>query len=236
MMKNIFLAAIITLSVFACTSEKEGSMVVEGNIQGMKKGMLYLQKVEEEQLVSVDSIFLNGTSIYRLVDNIEGPELYYLTLDQLEYGKIDFFGEEGTITINTKLEKFESAAEITGSKSNELLDEYIDMANQFNGRQLEIFKEDFDAQKANDIERREELAAESERLSINKIRYAASFTMRNLDSEVAPFIVLTELSDAHITLLDTLNNSLSKSIKDSKYGVALDTYIKSIKASEIELN
>ena len=235
-MKNILLVVFISLSIFACTSEKEGSMVVEGNIQGMKKGTLYLQKVKEGQLISVDSTFLNGTSNYRLVDNIEGPELYYLTLDQLKYGKIDFFGEEGNITINTKLEKFETAAEISGSKSNELLDEYFDMAKQFNGRQLEIFKEDFDAQKANDEERREELAAESERLTINKVRFTASFTMRNLDSEVAPFIVLTELSDAHITLLDTLNNSLSKSIKGSKYGVALETYIKSIKASEIELN
>lgn len=235
-MKNILLVVFISLSIFACTSEKEGSMVVEGNIQGMKKGTLYLQKVEEGKLISVDSIFLNGTSIYRLVDNIEGPELYYLTLDQLKYGKIDFFGEEGNITINTKLEKFETAAEISGSKSNELLDEYFDMAKQFNGRQLEIFKEDFDAEKANDEERREELTAESKRLLKNKLRYAASFTMRNLDSEVAPFIVLTELGDAHITLLDTLNNSLTKSIQASKYGIALDTYIKSIKASEVELN
>ncbi|MCK5815164.1 MAG: DUF4369 domain-containing protein [Flavobacteriaceae bacterium] len=237
MTKNILLAAIITLIVFSCTPDKkEGSMVVEGNIQGMKKGMLYLQKVEEGLLVSVDSTFLNGISNYRLVDNIEGPELYYLTLDQLKYGKIDFFGEEGYITINTKLEKFETAAEISGSESNELLEEYFDMAKQFDGRQLEIFKENFDAQKANDIERTEELAAESKRLTKNKIRYTASFTMRNPDSEVAPFIVLTELSDAHITLLDTLNNSLSKSIKDSKYGVALDTYIKGIKESDIELN
>ena len=236
MMKNIFLAAIITFSVIACTSEKEGSMIVEGNIQGMKKGMLYLQKVEEGQLISVDSTFLNGMSNYRLVDNIEDPELYYLTLDQLKYGKIDFFGEKGTITINTKLEKFETAAEITGSESNELIEEYFDMAKQFDGRQLEIFKEDFDAQKANNLDKRKELNAESKRLTKNKIRFTASFAMRNLDSEVAPFIVLTELSDAHITLLDTLNNSLSKSIKVTKYGVALDTYIKQIKANEIELN
>lgn len=235
-MKNIFLTVFVALILFACTSEKEGSMVIEGNIIGMKKGMLYLQKVENGRLISVDSTFLNGTSIYRLVDNIEGPELYYLTLDQLKYGKIDFFGEKGNITINTKLEKFETAAEITGSKSNDLLNEYFDMATQFNGRQLEIFKEDFDAQQANDEEKRKELDAESKRLIKNKIRYTASFAMRNTDSEVAPFVVLTELSDAHITLLDTLNNSLSKSIKDSKYGIALDDYIKGIKESEIEEN
>ena len=234
MIKNIFFTATITLFLFACSSPKEGSMVVEGNIQGMKKGMLYLQKFQDTLLISVDSIFLNGESTYRLVDNIERPELYYLTFNDLEFGHIDFFGEKGTITINTKLDKFETAAEITGSKSNEILNEYYNMSRQFNGRQLEIFKENFDATTVEDTVKIKELQLESESLTKNKIRYTASFAIRNKDSEVAPFIVLTELANAHITLLDTINNSLSKSIQNSKYGVKLDQYIKDIKTVEVE--
>ena len=58
---------------FACSTEKQGNMIVQGTIIGMQKGMLYLQKVQDTILVSVDSTFLNGTSNFRLVDNLESP-------------------------------------------------------------------------------------------------------------------------------------------------------------------
>ena len=232
--KNIFYTVIFAIGLLACTSKKEGTMVVEGTIQGMKKGMLYLQKFQDTALVSVDSIFLNGKSTFRLVDNIESPEIYYLTLNQLEKERIDFFGEKGTITINTKLEKFGTSAKISGSVIHKTLEEYRKMARQFQGRNLEIIKEGFEAQIAQNDSLVNKLNIESERLFKNRIRYTASFALRNHDSEIAPFLALTELTDAHITLLDTVNNSLSKSVKDSKYGIALDKYIKDIKKSEAQ--
>jgi hypothetical protein len=234
MNKNIFFTVIIAISLFACTSQKEGSMVVEGTIKGMKKGMLYLQKVKDNALVSVDSTFLNGVDTYRLVDNVESPELYYLTLNQVEEERIEFFGEKGTIMIHTKLDKFGTASEVTGSKSNEVLNDYKSMSMKFTGRNLEIIKETFEAQVADDQEKLLMLDTELKRLEKNKLRYSASFVIRNNKSEVAPFIALTELYNAHITLLDTVNNSLSKSIKKSKYGLQLESYINEIKASELQ--
>lgn len=207
-------------------------MIVQGNIIGMQKGMLYLQKVQDTMLVSVDSTFLNGTSDFRLVDNVESPELYYLTLNQLEVEKINFFGEKGIITINTKLEKFHTAAEITGSVSHSKLEEFRAMSKQFTGRNLEIMKEDFDAKMAKDTATVTKLDKELSRLILNKRRYTANFALRNSDSEVSPFLALTELFDSHISLLDTVNNSLSASVKASKYGVELERYIKNIKKSE----
>ena len=208
-------------------------MVVEGTVQGMKKGMLYLQKIQDTLLISVDSIFLNGKSTYRLVDNVESPEIYYLTLNQMETEKVDFFGEKGNITINTKLDKF-TIATVSGSKSHDILMEYRGIKNQFIGKRLDILKETFDAQVAKDNELILKLDKELTSLIKNKIRYTASFALRYKNSEVAPYLALTELYDAHITLLDTVNNSLTKSIKNSKYGLALDTYIKDIKESEVE--
>lgn len=234
MTKNIFLSAIVALTIFACSSEKEGNMVVQGTIKGMQKGMLYLQKVQDTVLVSVDSTFLNGVNTYRLVDNVESPELYYLTLNQVEQERIKFFGEQGTITINTKLEKFGTAFEISGSKTNEILNNYNAMSKQFTGRNLEIIKETFEAQAANDEEKLIALDTELDRLAKNKLRYAASFAMRNNDSEVAPFIALTELYNAHITLLDTVHKTLTPSIKNSKYGLELNSYIKEVKAIEAQ--
>ena len=232
MIKKIILAVVAVGFMVACSSKKEGSMVVEGTIQNFKKGTLYLQKYQDTLLVSVDSISLNGENNFRLVDNIESPEMYYLTLNQMESEKIDFFGEKGIITINTKLDKFATTAEVSGSKTHDILLEYRDMISQFNGKRLEIVKENFEAQKNNDSDRMIELDEELNRLIKNRFRYTSSFAIRNKNSEVAPYLALSELYDAHITLLDTVNNSLSTSIQKSKYGLALDKYIKDIKTAE----
>lgn len=231
MNKNLILVALIAISIFSC-SKKEGAMTVQGNIIGLQKGTLYLQKFQDTLLVSVDSVNLNGDSNFILVDDLKEPEMYYLKMDKTGDNKIEFFGEKGTITINTKLKKFTTAAKVTGSKSNDLLMEYRDMANQFSGKRLDLLKATFDAQAAKDYEQIEKLDKDLLRLMKNRYRYTASFALRNNKSEVAPYLALTELFDAHITLLDTVNNSLSKKVKASKYGVALDDFIKEIKETE----
>ncbi|AOW21840.1 DUF4369 domain-containing protein [Urechidicola croceus] len=233
MNKNIFIVALLVISLLSC-SKKEGSMVVQGTIQGLQKGTLYLQKIQDTIITSVDSIKLVGESSFNLVDNIKEPELYFLTLSDKENEKINFFGEKGTITINSKLDKFATSAKITGSKSHDLLQTYQEMADKFNGRRLEIIKESFDAQNAKDDELIEKLDKEFDRLVKNRYRYTASFSIKNSHSEVAPYIALTELFDAHISLLDTVNNSLTNKIKASKYGKQLDEYIKEIKEKEVK--
>ncbi len=231
MNKSLILVAIIAISIFSC-SKKEGAMTVQGNIIGLQKGTLYLQKFQDTLLVSVDSIHLNGESNFILVDDLKDPEMYYLKLDKNGDNKIDFFGEKGTITINSKLDKYVTSAKVTGSKSHDLLIEYRQMASQFSGKRLDLLKATFDAQSAKDDEEIEKLDKDLQRLIKNRYRYTASFALRNSTSEVAPYLALTELFDAHITLLDTVNNSLSKKVKASKYGIALDDFIKEIKETE----
>ena len=49
---------------------------------------------------------------------------------------------------------------------------------------------------------------------------------------VAPYIALTEMYDASLKMLDTVNNSLSNKVKKSDYGKRLQEYVDSIKAKE----
>ena len=53
--------------------------------------------------------------------------------------------------------------------------------------------------------------------------------MNNADHEVAPFIALTDLNYAQTKWLDSIYNSLTPKIKESKYGKQLDVFIKKIK-------
>ncbi len=207
-------------------------MTVSGNINGLKKGTLFLQKMKDTLLISVDSIQLNGTSEFILADNIESPEIYYITLGEKPEEQIMFFGEKGEITITSKLAKFTTSAKITGSSNQLLFEEYKEMSSKFNGKQLDYIKERFEAAQAKDQELVLEIEKSEKNLIKRKYLYTTNFALTHSDTEVAPFLALTELYNANIKLLDTINNSLSSDVKASKYGIQLNEFVNNIKKSE----
>ena len=207
-------------------------MIVNGNIDGLKKGTLYLQKMKDSVLVSVDSVQLNGGGVFTLRDNVESPEIYLVQLDNIEDKVIRFFGEKGEITISSKLPKFSFAAKISGSENQKILEEHQAMARKFNGKQLDLIKEKFDAQKENDTALIAKIKKEEDGLIKRNYLYTINFAINHSKNEVAPFLALTELYYANIKYLDTVNNSLSKKVKASKYGLELQEFIQNIKKNE----
>ncbi|NJN50217.1 MAG: DUF4369 domain-containing protein [Polaribacter sp.] len=119
-MKHIFSYVLIGALVFACSNEPKKNMTVTGTIKGLKKGKLYLQKMNDTTLINVDSISLFDSNTFTLSDFVTSPVLYNLTFDGNSYNKsILFFGEAANITINDDLEKFGVDPKISGSKNQE---------------------------------------------------------------------------------------------------------------------
>ncbi len=228
-MRKLFGFLAIVALLISCNKNEQGNMVVKVTIDGLKKGTLYLQKVKDTVLVSVDSIKLDGKTEIVLSDAIESPEIYFLVLDKIVGERISFFGEKGEITVNAKLEKFTTSAKITGSVNQDLLTEHKAMAQKFNGKKLDLAVEKFNAYKINDTALAAKLEQEEASLIKRKYYYTTNFAVVNASHEVAPYLALTELYDANIRLLDTINNSLSKEVKASKYGKELEKYITEIK-------
>lgn len=232
-MRKIFLLLSLSIILFSCSKERETNMIVTGQIKGLKKGKLYLQKMKDTLLVTVDSIALIGTESYELKDFVDSPVLYYLTFDANNAEKsILFFGEEGTITINDNVENFGVFPEINGSKNQVLLDKYKLMSQKFQEQNLELIKLDFEAKKANDKNLIEKVENDYKRLLRRRVLYTANFAITNADSEVAPYLALAELYDATLPLLDTVNAALSDKIKASTYGKRYQEYLEQIKKQE----
>ena len=89
-------------------------MRVSGDIEGLKKGVLYLQKIDDSVLVTIDSIALRGDGIFSFKHAVNSPELFYLYLKKADNNTINdrvpFFGEPGEITINSTWNQFEAKA------------------------------------------------------------------------------------------------------------------------------
>lgn len=234
-MKRIIGVFMISITLFSCSSKKEGNMIVEGQIKGLKKGTLYLQRMQDTVLISVDSIKLLGKETFRLTDQVDSPVMYYLTFDGNTTDKrILFFGEAGVININENVENFGISPKISGSKNQEVMNKFNEINQQFKTERLEFIKKDFEAKKTNNDSLVQKVADDYQRLIRRRVLYTTNFAVTHNDFEAAPYIAMTEMYDASLKMLDTVNKSLSEKVKKSFYGKSLQNYINEIKKNEQE--
>tara|TARA_R100001369_G_scaffold79964_4_gene110146 strand:+ start:147 stop:863 length:717 start_codon:yes stop_codon:yes gene_type:complete len=227
---RILAIALTTLLIVSCSnSNPELEMNLSGNVKGLKKGTLLLQKIEDSLLVSVDSVAIDGNPNFTFVEEISSPEMFYLYLrlkdGTLREDRIPFFAEPGEIIINTSLKKFGNDYIVRGSKNEQALDDYKKLMQRFADRDLDLIKEELTAQK----EGSDSLLGTIKQKKMNALssKYLATvnFALNNKDKEVAPYLLLTEIYDANIKYLDTVYTSLTPKIKDSKYGSLLESFI-----------
>ncbi len=233
-MKKVLVISLGILMAACSAPKKEGNMLVNGQIKGLKKGKLYLQKIEKDTILkTVDSVNVLGNDQFSLATNISESEMYYLTFDGNTTNKyITFFADKGTITINDDVSKFGLNPEIKGSKNQDILNNYTKIARRFNNRNLELIKLKFLAQKNNNKDSVAIVDKLHESLLRRRYLTTINFAINNKDNHVAPYLALTELVNANVKWLDSINNSLSSDVKNSIYGKKLTKFIAEIKKTE----
>lgn len=231
----VFFIAFISALLISCSGENKNTMLLNGKIDGLREGTIYLQKMKDDStLVNVDSVIANGVDTFVFETQINEPEIYYLQLDKIDRNpdddKIRFFAEAGNIEILTTLKKFGVHYRVKGSKNHELLETYEKIIKPINERHLEIIQETFIAERANDTLKLDSLRTDFEKLATSKYLRAVQFALNYREYEIAPYIAAREIGNASEDLLDTINNSLSEDMKASLYGKALQEIITERKA------
>ena len=205
-------------------------MVVKGQIEGLRKGTVYLQKIKDSILINIDSLTIEGIPNFEFKKEISTPEVYFLYLNKEDNDSLNdrilFFGEKGEIVINTLLNTFESSAKVTGSENQVLLQEYRSISRKFDQQNLNYVKGYLNAiQTKLDDAVIDSIQTGIDNLLKRRYLYALNFASNNGDNVIAPYIALTEVYDANIKLLDTVASKLSEKVKASKYGKELLKFI-----------
>ena len=229
-MKRTSLFTILILTIWAC-SGPEPNLIVEGKVRGLKKGTMYLEQQRDTAWVIIDSMLINGEPDFVLQAVLDEPEVLTLRLDvaNTDPKRLQVFAAPGTITVNTSLKRFFYDANISGSAQQELVNDFNEMMTQFNEKNLELIKSRLEA--GTDSLKSDSLTAEIDKLLKRKYLYAINFAMTNKNSQVAPYIALSEIFDTNVKYLDTIYKALPDSIAGSKYGIALEKYIQDIRSS-----
>jgi hypothetical protein len=230
--------AFVALGLLASCSKKESTdnLHITGNIKGLKNGTLYIQRVVDTSLVAIDSIKIDGNSAFESDIKLESPEMLYLFLDRgvtnSKDNNILFFAEPGNINIDTNLDNFIFAAKITGSKNQELYDQYKKINSRFNEEGLALVEPRFKAMKRNDQKAIDSINAKQESNIKRRYLFATNFALNNKDHEIAPYIALAEIYDINVKFLDTIQKSMTPKVAQSLYGKKLTKYVAEIKKQE----
>ncbi len=238
-MKKIGAIALVLLTI-ACnkTIEKEGNLHLTGTVEGLKKGNIYVQQLKDTNLVIIDTIKFEGKSSFDTKFSIDEPQMLYLYLDRGQTNSIDnnlsFFAEPGEMTFKTTLKEFYANAKFTGSKNQEVYEKYLSIKTNLGNENAELLAKELKNLKKKDPNSAVKIESEKEKLIIRKYLYTANFAVVNGKSEVAPYIALTEIPDANLKLMDTIQKSMSPKVAKSKYGKRLTEWINERKQNEQE--
>lgn len=232
MKKHLFLT-VLSIFIIACGGDTENTMTVTGKVKGLKKGTLYLQKIPDSILITIDSLKVKDDGSFVFKTELESPEIFYLYLNKKDNNtlndRITFFGEPGIITINTSWNTFDTNSSVEGSETQKKLEEFREVMSRFNKKNLERlqFLRNSEVQLDSlQIDSIQKLDAKSTQ---REYAYALNFALHNKNSYIAPYIALTEVPDANIKYLDSIYSVLSPAVADSKYGKELKKHLERIK-------
>ncbi|EDP94576.1 DUF4369 domain-containing protein [Kordia algicida OT-1] len=230
------IAILVLLGFISCGEETNGNLKITGNVDGLKEGTLFLQKVQDSTLVTLDSLVVNGDAHFTFSTTIEEPEVLYLYLDKKDFNelndRIDFFAEPGEMTINTTLRRFVNDVQITGSQNHKDLVAFKEFMTKFNTKELMLLRDGMDAQKEEDVEKVTEINTKIAQYAKSRMQYILNYAFTNNDKEITPYVVTTETYDANIRFLDTIYQQLTPKIAASKYGKKLKALVEERKAEE----
>ena len=220
-MKKYLLIFIIIIS--SCSPNN--NFQLNGNIKGLKKGTVLLTKSIKGAEVTLDSINLNGTSKFTLGSYLNEPEVLKIKLTQsgIHNDEIEFFADKGITNFKTNLKRFSYESNFDGSDQQKKLDDFKTMLTRFKEENLNLIKNQIEF--SGNQEKLNIINGELINLKKREMYFIINFSINNSDSEISPYIAGKFLNDANQKYLDTIYNSLSKNIKDSKYGVLLEGII-----------
>ena len=229
---------LLSIVVFASCSEKKSTknFVLTGNIKGLKKGTLYIQRINDTVLVAIDTIKINGDSHFYSEFDLQSPEMLYLFLDRGVSNSVDnnisFFAEKGNMDIQTSLDFFTADVKITGSKNQALYDEYKKVVSRFVDQDLDLIEKRINALKDNKIGDAARIVEEQKGILKRKYLYTTNFAVNHGDYEVAPYVALAEIYDINLKYMDTIQKSMTPKVAKSLYGKKLTDFIAARKRDE----
>ena len=214
--------------VFSCTKiNNENHFSLSLEIEGLKKGIIYLEKISDSRMVVIDSVLYNGNKSIQFQGKIDEPEIMIISLtfeNETVPKRFPFFVEKSNIILKTRLKDFGFKVDSKGSKNDSIYRQYLEINKKFNNEKLDVISMSLGFEKSGNKDSISLYDSKLESVNKRQFLHNANFAMRYSNHEIAPYIAITDLRES-IAILDTIYKSLGIGIKNSKYALELKTLI-----------
>ena len=217
--KILFPAVLWSMFLPAC-SHKDTTPHIEGRIIGLKKGTVYLNRLDNDSLIKIDSFRVKGDGQFRFDLSKIDPQLLVITVKEIPEAYLAFFSDDTVVTITSLWNKFGLKNEISGGKNQRAWVNFNQIRRQMNDRKLDVLKAGLEARKDNDSVAWKRAMKQEVSLMKRFKLYAYQFAVKNADKNVGAYVAWREFKDNR-QVLDSIYKKLSPSVKKGPYGLKI---------------
>ncbi|MFZ0283029.1 MAG: TlpA disulfide reductase family protein [Bacteroidales bacterium] len=200
----------ISAAVFIAACSSEPHYTVNGKIEGADSVTFILQKRDGANIVNIDSAVASKGSFKMKGGAVKYPEMVLLVVKNARM-RTSFYLENSEITITGKLDSLFSA-KITGSKSQDEYQGFVDSNKVLNEKYTQIYNEYQTASQSGDTARVSQLEKQAESVQKEMTTLQKDFVKNNPASFVAPSILRSLSYEMEGTEIESYINAMDTAV------------------------
>ncbi len=222
MKKLLSLTALIAL-LSSCCMETEKGYVINGNIEGISDGKVYVVTRKEGAWVNLDSATI-AEGVFQLKGNVDFPVMYSLQFDG-QRGVVPVFFENADISVTGKVEEL-NEAKIVGSAAQDEFNAYMESINKITQKKYDIYARYREAKKAEDEVLSKSLEKEMDGIEEEEKEFIINYAMENNKSVVSAYLIRRNSWMFDLEELENLTGNFDLSLNASDYISELKNRVK----------
>jgi len=238
-MKNVFsiiIAGFLAMVVVSCSepqnTKKEGNFKLHVTITGMPDStMVFLKERSDARWITLDSSLLKSEKSV-LSGNIDSPDVYYLTIDNVR-SAFPIFIEQGEINFMADIKNLRSY-KVENSKTHSDYENFMsNVLGSFDQKVQALGSKYGIAQRNGDTAEVTRLENEYESIQNDKKNAMLNFVKENSNSVVGPYIIYANSYMFDLDQLEDAVNSTDKTLANNKYVKLLNDKVTTLKRVQI---
>lgn len=230
-MKKFMLLALVTVLFFACG--KKNQFTLNGEIVPSTEGSVVIYGFEKGTPVATDTVALSNSK-FKFKGEIGLPDIKLIGLagtQQRYIGQV--FVEKGTINVTIYPDSMQANV-VTGSKSQDLFNQYEKEMIGFQKKENELRQRFAQAQMSGDQSEIENVRFEFETISNNANLFARNFVKEYNNSPVGAFVYLMHFyQQASVEELDSILQVFDKNLTGSQFVEMIRERADNIRSSSV---
>ncbi len=212
-MRSIYLLVLGIFLLASCSNND--SYKIEGKVENVAEGWIFIKKVVENELKSVDSVELKDGK-FTFEGKQDSPEMVYVMMAE-QRQPLMLFLENAKIELTVNFDSI-AGAKVTGSKSHEQYVEFNTKLEPFSKKQEELYNQYMEAQMSQDSAKVAGIIAQYDKLYEEQKVAIKDYIKANTASFVAAYVAKSHLSyELDFGGLDSLLAQFDASIANSSY-------------------